>query len=187
MLISKFVELETAQPAPAPVDDGEDPFKVELPTVEDDEDVLSDGEAEPDSILDIFRDTEDRNCSMTDMMSVPWNLIAQTFERSFNEDLQEYEPLDFMQVNSLQLSPKLFAQTVFKPSWNNKLERIAHSNVVKPVEDMTQEEILDSLIVSQIVCRRNQENKIKTGFAALENEWTNIYVQHISPNSQKSL
>lgn len=52
LYLSKFVETENAQPAPAPVDEEEDLFPVELPDAEEDPDALSDGEPEPDRLLD---------------------------------------------------------------------------------------------------------------------------------------
>jgi hypothetical protein len=63
-----------------------------------------------------------------------------------------------------------------KPSQSMAVRKIPHPVSQVPLDDMTDDEFLRSLIVSKIVCRKDSGNLVAPGFQALSESWTNIYI-----------
>ncbi len=101
LYISKFVEFEAAQPAPAPSDPGVETFEIEPPPILDDEDVRSEGEPDSEPILDIESNFTNKYCQVTSDMSDSWNALMQTFETVYDPETEQTTTLDFTHPQSL--------------------------------------------------------------------------------------
>lgn len=67
------------------------------------------------------------------------------------------------------------------------VRRISHPVASVPRDEMTNDEFVRSLIKSKLVCRRDSGNFLASGFQAVENKWTNIYIQQLDLNPSNNL